>query len=301
MSELVSTIYKHSRRIIRNLVTRNPTVDRLVGRSLVQIDVQLQKLGIFDKFANKTSVECHGLKFNIRPIDVPFARMLELNRDYEPATREAILSILKPGSTFVDLGAHLGYFTMLAARQVGPAGRVYAFEPSPGTRQMLERNLSDNHLTGQVVVVDKASSDRKEQLRFLNTDHPEGNGVALPGEHENVITVEATSLDEYFSALGWPKVDLIKMDVEGQETRTLRGMKELIARNKDLKVIFEYHLGQIDRLNLSKDEMFSVLNKLGFRNYSILFRHNEPVRIPEQREYLDQQARRANLNILAEC
>jgi len=288
------------RRTLRNALLRAGAIDTRLGHLLVQIDAQLHASGVLRAFDESETVACHGLILKFRKEDAPFARTLYLNGDYEPATREAILERLVPGSTFVDLGAHVGYFSLLAGRRVGAEGHVYAFEPTPSTRQTLARNIASNRLGDIISIEPFASSDRPGKLRFLVTEASEGNAVALPNEVGPTIEVDATSLDTFFEARAWPRVDIVKMDVEGQELATLRGMKQLCRRNQHLAVIFEYHLGQIRRTQLDRLELFACLHELGFRRFSILFRKRTPIDLPARLDDLDAIAQRANVNILAE-
>jgi hypothetical protein len=111
--------------------------------------------------------------------------------------------------------------------------------------------------------------------------------------------VQATSLDAFFEAKGWPRVDLVKMDVEGQELKTLRGMRALVARNPHMGIVFEYNLGQIKRNRIDRHELFASLQSLGFRRFSVLFRGQTKLDLPAELERLDRLARRANVIVFA--
>jgi FkbM family methyltransferase len=114
-----------------------------------------------------------------------------------------------------------------------------------------------------------------------------------------LIDIDCISLDEYFGGLGWPRVDLVKMDVEGQELPTLRGMEELARRNPEMRIIFEFNAGQLKRCGVRAEDLFSQVRRMGYPNYFILFRESVPFSLPADWSRLQQAAKRANVNILA--
>ena len=89
-------------------------------------------------------VELDGCSYQVHPRDFGVTLELHSTGDYEQGTRRCIFEMLKPGMTFVDIGAHVGLFSVPAASCVGPSGRVFAFEPDPSNRQLLEANIESN-------------------------------------------------------------------------------------------------------------------------------------------------------------
>jgi FkbM family methyltransferase len=145
---------------------------------------------------------------------------------YELDTYRLLRRIVAPGSTFVDCGANLGYFTLAAARWVGPDGRVEAFEPDPANRARLEENLARNNLAANVRVHSLAASDRGGEIDFF---HPEGDeynhgmagayaASAAPAGARMVV--RCARLDEALDR----SPDVVKIDIEGGELAALRGM-----------------------------------------------------------------------------
>ena len=163
---------------------------------------------------------------------------------YEPGTTRLFQEIIRPGDTVIDVGAHAGYYTLLAARAAGPSGKVYAFEPAPHNQALLRHNVALNGYT-TVTVVPRAVSDTVgQQTLFLsgldNGFHslypvgPRGNGP----EHQ--VRVDTTTLDAFMDELGWPSVGLLKLDIEGGEPAALRGMRRLLARASGLRLVVEF-------------------------------------------------------------
>lgn len=305
MGTLSSTAYATTRRAVRRQMDRHPRLDLALGRALVSAEsralrlMRLDRRGAFSPEGG--TFTCHGLEFAYRSEDASLATMVRLNGDYETAMRQAIASLLGAEGTFVDLGAHIGYFTLPAAEQVADRSHVFDFEPSPATFQTLVQNTSTNGYSSSVTTEQLAVSDRTHSLRFAIRSASEGNGVDHDGETEGVLEVQATSLDEYFRALGWPRVDVVKMDVEGQELAALRGMRELVARNPHIAVILEYNLNQIQEAGTGGQEIVDELTGMGLSEFTALFRRATKLQKDGAVAQLNRMGRRANINVLAQA
>lgn len=169
------------------------------------------------------------------PLDMAMAR-------YEPGTTRLFQETVKPGMVVVDIGAHVGYYTLLAAKQVGPTGKVYAFEPEPGNHTILLKNIGMNSYDN-VVATPMAVSDQTGSSTLYITALDSGrHSVYHHGLPEKgIATVETTTLDVFLESEGWPSIDLIKIDVEGAEVAVLDGMNQLMEKNSDLKLIVEFN------------------------------------------------------------
>jgi FkbM family methyltransferase len=144
---------------------------------------------------------------------------------WEPLLTRWVRSSLGPGDTFLDVGANIGYFTMLAARAVGPAGTVVALEPSPATRRVLEANLRRNDLRNvRVVAAAAGATEDVIPLYRAPWNDAESSTIAGPGlEHEaDVRSVPALSL---LSDDELARLRVVKVDVEGAEAAVLEGIR----------------------------------------------------------------------------
>ncbi|MGH0030063.1 MAG: FkbM family methyltransferase [Myxococcota bacterium] len=160
---------------------------------------------------------------------------------FEPRETQMILASLRPGDTFVDVGANVGYYTLLAAQSVGPEGRVVAFEPDPESADLLERNVRLNGFD-HVVIERKAVSNAPGSIRlYLAPENKGDHRIYDDGERES-IEVEAVTLDDYFAEPGGGhrRVDFVKVDVQGADLAVLEGMSELIEANDGLLLSIEY-------------------------------------------------------------
>ena len=200
---------------------------------------------------------------------------------YERDTVEVFKEIVKPGMTFVDVGAFVGYYTLLAARLVGTQGRVYAFEPNPHAFAILRKNVEENQYDRIVRTIAKAVSNRNTKMWLFLAGGAAGEASLYPGKKDprERVEVETTTLDEFFAQEGWPKVHVVKIDVEGAEVEVLEGMREIIARNPDIKLIIEFNPNTQIKSRGSYEELLELLRGLGFaRCYAI--RHGlQPVEL----------------------
>jgi FkbM family methyltransferase len=159
---------------------------------------------------------------------------------WEPDVVNAVVSTVKAGATVIDIGAHIGYYTLLLAKCVGPAGRVISFEPLPVNLTLLRQNVQLNDLQ-HVQVKAQAVFSRNEELTITVPDHAPNSGEAsvLPVEGAKQFRVPATTLDSFCSGTGC-RPDFLKMDVEGAEYDVLLGAKETIAQSRP-KMLIELH------------------------------------------------------------
>ena len=180
---------------------------------------------------------------------------------YEQSIADLFATVLQPGMAVLDVGAHIGYFSLVAARHVGLTGRVWSFEPDPANRASLERNVATNRMTNQISVVPVAVASAVGESSLYRVAGDTGSSTLYPsketaGERIAVIT---TSLDVWADSEGWPSIDLVKMDAEGAEGVVLAGMTELMMRNPNIVVVLEF---QADALEAADEDPLDFLRRL---------------------------------------
>lgn len=202
--------------------------------------------------------------------------------NHEPETTRLVKELVRPGMTFVDLGAFIGYYTLLAARQVGDAGHVFAFEPAPYAIEVLKRNVGANGYEARVTVIPMAVSNTTGRSRLFLPRLPQGLSSLHPNTlvTSRFVEVETTTLDASFASLGWHRVDLIKMDIEGAEKAALEGMVEVSRRNPDLKLIIEFAPVAMRGAGVRPEEFFAALEAVGFSSYWLIGHQLERLEIP---------------------
>ncbi|NIR28731.1 MAG: FkbM family methyltransferase [Gammaproteobacteria bacterium] len=175
-----------------------------------------------------------GDKMYVDTRDTVVAPHLLLDGDWEPWIREFLTAQLSPGMRFVDVGAHLGWYTLLARHIVGDEGSVVAMDPVHRHVHLLRRSLAINGYR-RVEVHCGAASDHDGQLRLQCDVEWSGNArVSTDGE-----LIACVRLDHFVQT-----ADFVKIDAELHEPAVLRGMAELIENNPQIQLLVEHHRGE---------------------------------------------------------
>jgi FkbM family methyltransferase len=157
----------------------------------------------------------------------------------EPDMQAALKTLLRTGMTVYDLGANVGFISMIAAHLVGPQGRVISFEPLPSNVWQIKYNASLNNFS-HVTVREEAISDKEGDALFQTTDFPTTGRLENGHVHQEKsgeVTVKVRALDAVIAEAKLPLPDLIKMDVEGAETLVLKGATQTLASTRPLMLI----------------------------------------------------------------
>ena len=188
---------------------------------------------------------------------------ISVAREIEPVVTRLFEEEIRRGQTVLDIGANIGYFTLLLARGVGPGGRVYAFEPDTTNFELLRRNVALNGYAN-VVPVPRAVWHETTTLRlYLSEDNAGDHRVFDSGEERRAISIEAVSIDDYFGPSP-PEVHAIKMDIQGAEQHALDGMSRLLAKNRQLLFVTEFWPAALQRAGTSPRAFLEKLAALGF-------------------------------------
>jgi FkbM family methyltransferase len=195
---------------------------------------------------------------------------------FQEAETKLFSQMLHPGSTFVDVGAYVGYFTILASRMVGSAGHVYAFEPDPLAFSYLEKNIEFNDCSN-ATPVNKAVADTVATAALIRDPKGPETFVTYGPSPAQAMLVETITLDALFESQRWPAIDVIKMNIEGSELQALRGMTETSQRNPELKLVMEFNPSAMSRGDVSHQALTDALANLGFRRARIVERNLIPI------------------------
>jgi len=163
---------------------------------------------------------------------------------YEPELQVALRQLIPAGAVIFDVGANIGYVSLLLAKAAGETGKVFAFEALPSNVEQLRRNVALNAMDARVSVIDRAVTQATGPVRFLV--HASGGMGKVAGSAgrddrvESEITVPGISLDEFVYGEGNPPPQVVKMDIEGGEVLALPGMRRVLTKARPL-MLMELH------------------------------------------------------------
>lgn len=158
----------------------------------------------------------------------------------EPLVQQALVGLCPRDGVVYDIGANVGFFSVIAARGVGPKGRIIAFEPVEECTRAIAHNASLNGYDN-IVVVPCALGSRRAQMDFFVGANTTQSRLNPPADaHGRWVKLQVEALDDLVSEQGLPRPDVIKMDIEGAEIEALRGMQATIAQHRPV-LLCEMH------------------------------------------------------------
>ncbi len=172
---------------------------------------------------------------------------------------------LEAGMTVIDIGANIGYYTIIAGKRIGVNGKVLAFEPEENNFSLLSRNIALNKLTNVTALKIALTNKLGGELLYLDDNNKGHHSLSSKNpETEKKIKVRTNTLDGILENFGSPKVDIIKMDIEGAEVLVLEGMTKTIGKNPKLIIFTEFYPEAIKRLGYSPLKFLKNLMDSGF-------------------------------------
>src|SRR5450759_3416595 len=163
---------------------------------------------------------------------------------YEPELQSALRELIPTGAVIYDVGANIGYVSLLLAKAAGKTGKIFAFEALPSNVEQLRRNVALNGMEARVTVIPSAVIQVPGPVRFLvHTSGGMGKAAGSAGREDQVqseLNVPGISLDEFVYGQGNPLPQVVKMDIEGGEVLALPGMRRVLAEAPPL-MLMELH------------------------------------------------------------
>jgi FkbM family methyltransferase len=199
-----------------------------------------------------------GLIFQVSPA-LEKSRMSVFYQAYEPEVTHWLESVIRPGSVFYDVGAHIGIHSLYAAKLLRGKGHIHAFEPWPDNFEHLSKHIELNHLSNIVTAEQMALSDHAAVAAMVvgGTDgtHHLARGSTPPDQE-----VQTMTLDLYTQTA--PPPDAMKIDVEGFEYEVLNGGREILTQRRP-KLIVEHHGDAL------RDRTSELLRSFGYRTHAV--------------------------------
>jgi FkbM family methyltransferase len=208
-------------------------------------------------------LDCQGFALNIgNPRETAIARSIYLRGEWEPEVARFIQTYVSPGMTVLDVGAYFGFFTLLLAKLTLPQGKVYAFEIDPGILPLLYENIATNGITN-AEVVETGLLDRSEELSLV------GQGQLLIRDDPTAkATVPVVAFDDWRLDRNIPKIDLVKMDIEGAELNALMGMRQTLSQDSP-QLLLEVHPGFMGNFGYRVADLYDFLRSANYELFNV--------------------------------
>jgi FkbM family methyltransferase len=198
---------------------------------------------------------------------------------WEPGEADFLRAALRPGHTFLDVGANVGYMTVLGARMVGPGGRVIAVEPDASNRQLLLANLWRNGFSAEILPI--AAYSRCGFIRFVRSESNRGDHQVREVA-DGASLVPCSTMDQL---LGDRRVDVAKIDAQGVDHEVLEGMAGLVRCNPAIVVLSEFSPENLLERGIDPFAVLGRYHELGFTTR--LLAHDGGVRGADAEEVID--------------
>jgi len=208
------------------------------------------------------SVVINGLKFSM---DAKDSNKFSTRKNYPKPILHYLQSI-KKGDTVIDVGANIGYFTLLFAKLVGETGKVISIEPDPENFKILNKNIEQNNFKN-VITFQNAVSNNNEIVFLKKGKSIAEHKISIDDENEDSIDVKCIKIDEQFSDL--KKVKLLKSDTEGNEIKVLKGCEQMLQENKIENIMIEFSPKLIEYYNHNPKQLYEILKINNFKIFDV--------------------------------
>lgn len=181
---------------------------------------------------------------------------------------------LKNGMTVLDLGANIGFYSLLARSVVGSGGRIYSFEPFPENISLLRQSIQENKFENMTAIEAAVSDTSGTSFLYLSPDACSEHSMLdldfdyAKNQTQRKVKIQVISVDDYFANYDG-KIDFIKMDIEGSEFRALAGMKKTLAKNQQISIMTEFWPNGFRKDGKVPQEFLKQLTGLGFDLFHI--------------------------------
>ena len=203
--------------------------------------------------------------------DMGPAKTLLTHGSWERGTTKVFEDIIQKGMVVLDIGANIGYFTLIAAKLVGEEGKVFAFEPEPYNFDLLVRNIKLNSYHNVFPAQKAIAGKNGRAILFLDKTRWGRHSLSRANVRDfsgNSVEVDVQTLDDFVKDFG-DRVDFAKIDVQGAESAVIQGMENIIDSNKNLKMVVEFSPVGLRGFGSSPEECLDRLIGYGFKLYQI--------------------------------
>ena len=224
---------------------------------------------------------------------------LSINGVYGELDTKIIRDNIKEGDIVIDVGANIGYYTLIFAQLVGASGKVFAFEPEPKNFELLQKNVKVNDYSNTINENYAVSDSNGNVSLFLAKNGIVGHRISNFDINLNSILVKKITLDDYFTKLNLiDKINFVKIDVEGFEFGVLKGMTRIIEKSKNLKLFLEFNRVGIEAAGFDPKEILDFLYKNNFKIYFLNYNENSIKEADKNQLLTSKDNLNENINLL---
>ena len=211
---------------------------------------------------------------------------------YEETEAKIMEQKMSEGDIVIDAGANIGLHTLNMAKIVGKTGKVFAFEPEITNFGILKKNIKLNNYTN-IFAEHKAVGEKDGIATLYRSNHPGMHKIDSEPQHsKDKLNVDIINLDNFFNKNHiQPKIDFIKIDVEGFELSVLKGMKNILKNNKNIKILLELYHNKLHEedleYNSKYEELLDFLESFNFKKFCIDEENNKLIQVSDKKKIIE--------------
>ena len=230
-------------------------------------------------------VEVQGSKMHLDPKD---CLKLSINEIFEPIETELVKREIQKGDVIIDIGANVGYYTLLMAKLVGSDGKVFAFEPEPKNFALLRENVKINNYQN-IILEQRAVANQTGKTRlYLCDTNTEMHRLDNSKNFKSSILIDVVKLDDYFHDSEFlKKINFLKIDVEGTEFDVINGMIRILENNKKIKILLEFIPQHLVGHGSRPNDLINLLLNQNFELFYINQEQKKFVRLDNTQKIFD--------------
>jgi len=216
-------------------------------------------------------------------LDIHDTLNLSTDKIFEPFETKIVKKSIKKGDVVLDIGANIGYYSLIFAKLIGQQGKVFSFEPEPSNFKLLKKNVEINNYNN-IILQNSAVSNNNGKIKLYLSHEQSGTHRIFPSTicSEDFVEVDMIRLDDYFeNYLLKEKISFVKIDVEGAELGVLEGMRSILEANHKLQILIEFIPPNIREFGANP---MDVLNLLENYNFKIYLLNNKTLKMEEIHE-----------------